>query len=91
MSFPPRNQKKNIRRRKRRRQLGGMLPGLIAALVKAKRQKRNVGSAAGRYLKGAVGRRINVAKVAAGKKVPTPSNTGMSAKKFFLSGLFGLV
>jgi len=67
-----------------------MLPGLIAKMIIAKRKKQSMGKAAKQYLSGGVGRRFNVAKVAAGKKIPTPSNTGMTAKKFIMSGLFGL-
>lgn len=79
-----------LKANKKNVQQGGMLPGLILSAVKAKKRKQNVGKAMGDYLKGAVGRRVAVAKTVAGRKVPTPKNTGMDAKKFLMSGLFGL-
>lgn len=71
-------------------QTGGMLPGLIISAILAKKRKKNVGKAMGNYMKRGIGARIAVAKSAAQKKVPTPGNTGMSAKQFVMSGLFGL-
>jgi len=46
--------------RKNKNQVGGMLPGLIAAIITAKRRKKSVGSAAKKYLSGAVGRWMKV-------------------------------
>ena len=77
-----------VLKKRKKIQKGGFLPGLIAGLVKAKLKKKKFDT--GKYMKGAIGRRLSVAEVAAGKKVPTPANTGMSAKKFFTSGLFGM-
>ena len=86
-----RGQKPRARRAaKRKNQIGGMLPGLILAIVKAKKQKKKVGKAMKNYMTGAVGRRIAVAKTVAGKKIPTPGNTGMSAGDFFKSALLGI-
>jgi hypothetical protein len=80
--------KRESRQNKKHEQVGGFLPGLIIGLVKAKLQKKKFN--AGKYLKGAIGRRVSVAKVAAGKKVPTPGNTGMSVGDFFKSGFLGI-
>jgi len=73
---------------RRHNQIGGMLPGLILGFVKAKKQKKKF--KAGDYLKKAFNRRVAVAKVASGKKIPTPGNTGMSVGDFFKSGLLGI-
>ena len=75
-------------RKKKTIQKGGFLPGLIIGALKAKLKKKKFD--AGKYMKGAIGRRVDVAKVAAGRQVPTPGNTGMTVKKFFTSGLFGI-
>lgn len=82
--------KKKAKGKAKKVQHGGMLAGLIARAIIAKRRKKNVGKAMGDYMKKAIGTRISVAKTVAQKKVPTPSNTGMSAKRFVMSGLFGL-
>ena len=71
-------------------QVGGMLPGLILRAIVAKKRKQNVAKAMGNYIKKGVSARISVAKSVAQKKVPTPGSTGMSAKRFIMSGLFGL-
>ena len=90
--MPQRRQRQQRRSRKAtaraRRQVGGMLPGLFLGMLKAK--KRNKKFNVGNYLKNSFVRRFNVAKVAAGKKVPTPENTGMSRGSFWKSALFGL-
>jgi hypothetical protein len=82
--FCKKRKKKNIK------QTGGMFPGLILRAILAKKRKQNVGKAVGDYLKRGTSARIAVAKSVAQKKVPTPGNTGMSAKNFFMSGLFGI-
>lgn len=71
-------------------QTGGMLPGLILRAVLAKKRKQSVRKAMGDYIKKGISGRISVAKNVAGKKVPTPGNTGMSARRFMMSGLFGI-
>lgn len=80
--------------KKKRKQIGGFLPGLLGPLIanaiRKKQGKKPVNFNARKYMKGAIGRRIQVAKLAKGKKIPTPGNTGMSTKKFLMSGLFGV-
>lgn len=71
-------------------QVGGMLPGLILRAILAKRRKKNVAKAMGDYIKKGTSARISIAKSVAQKKVPTPGSTGMSGKRFIMSGLFGL-
>lgn len=80
------------KRRKNRSpcQVGGMLPGLILRAILAKKRKQNVGKAMADYIKKGTSGRIAIAKSMAQKKVPTPGNTGMSGKRFIMSGLFGL-
>lgn len=80
--------KKTNKQKKPKNQAGGMLPGLIARYIIAKKLKKKFDAL--KYMKGAIGGRIAVGKAVAGKKVPTPGNTGMSAGKFFKSGLFGI-
>ena len=82
------NAKQTKRRQNKHEQIGGMLPGLIIGFIKAKLKKKKFNAT--NYLKDAIGKRVSVAKVVAGKKVPTPGNTGMSVGDFFKSGLFGM-
>jgi len=87
---PPKKRSSNKRtyNAKQQEQIGGMLPGLIIGFIKAKLKKKKFNAT--NYLKDAIGKRVSVAKVVAGKKVPTPGNTGMSVGDFFKSGLFGM-
>ena len=78
------------RPRRRRRQWGGFLPGLIAQAIIAKKRGKNANKAMKNYVNRSIGRRIAVGKKYLSKEVPTPGNTGMSTKDFFMSGLFGM-
>ena len=69
-------------------QTGGMLPGLIIGLVKAKKKKKHFN--VGKYISDSFGKRAKVINVAKGKKVPTPGNTKMDTGSFFKSGFFGI-
>lgn len=85
-----RGRKVHKKRTKKKKQIGGMLPGLVLQALLAKKRKKSVSKAVGKYLKKGVGRRLAVAKQVAQKQIPTPGNSGMSAKEFIMSGLFGI-
>ena len=81
------------RRRRRRQQRGGMVPGLIGAWIgneiRKAQGKKPVSFDPKAYLKQGITDRIGIGKIAAGKKVPTPGNTGIPLERF-LKGMVGL-
>ena len=82
------------RRRKQEKQLGGFLPGLlgysVGNAIRKRKGKKPLNFDPKKYIQGAIGNRIKIAKLLAGKKLPTPGNTGMSVPQFIKSGLFGV-
>ena len=80
--------------RARTQQIGGFLPGLLGHLIgnhiRKKQGKKPVKFDTKEYMQNAIGGRIKVAKTVAGKKAPTPGNTGMSGTHFMKSGLLGI-
>ena len=79
---------------RRQNQIGGFLPGLLGHLIgnaiRKRQRKKPVKFSAKRYMTNAIGRRVQVAKQAAQRKLPTPGSTGMNVKTFLNSGLFGI-
>ena len=88
--------KRGVKRKTRARtqQIGGFLPGLLGHVIgnhiRKKQGKKPIKFDTKEYMKNAIGSRIKVAKTVAGKKAPTPGNTGMSGTHFMKSGLLGI-
>ena len=70
-------------------QSGGFLPGLLGRLIgnaiARKKGRRPRKFNAGNYIKNALADRFKIGKVVAGKRIPTPGNTGVPIARFFKS------